>query len=79
MTVKELHDLLIELVDDEHFATTEVRMTYQPNWPLQSHIKGVYVPDCNDDPRTNAIFIVDGGQVYETPYGPKEAWEDCIK
>lgn len=60
MTVRELTEMLSEHDDD-----TEVRLAFQPSWPLQYHAGGVAADD-----ETNVVYISEGGQVYDTPYLP---------
>jgi len=90
MTVSEMIQRLERIRDEE--GDLEVRMTYQPNYPLQSHIRGIAtsseiadakfedeepgsVPeDAYQDEIEPVCYIVESSQVYDTPYGPREAF-----
>lgn len=97
MTLNELIHRL-EIAAEEVGGDAEVRLAYQPTWPLQSHVAGVatsrdlfdeqddewpeYDPDDLDhglDPADDAgpvyVWIVDAGQVYDTPYAPRAVFD----
>lgn len=83
MTVRELKEVLEDFNDD-----AEVRIAEQPSYPLQSTIRGCCTdrearerdeeeygegnePGGSDD----IVFIVEGSQVYDTPYAPRGAFD----
>lgn len=71
MTVAELMGELEGLPED-----AEVRLAFQPNWPLQHTIdgwNGVGRADFEDG--TTVIYIAESGQDRDAPYLPKEARE----
>jgi len=85
VTVRELQEKLEELIDDGR-GDDEIRLTYQSNYPLQSHVRGVWAPDDSEeseeldlrDSERNVVWVVSDGQVRETPYGHGEAWDDTL-
>lgn len=82
MTVAELKDILSYLDEDK-----EVRVAFQPNWPLRAKISNVmdgeeiFTHDEDEDDQTpeSAQFVwiaVDQVSSYsEHPYAPREVWQ----
>lgn len=82
MTVNEMIDRLQEAVDDG-FGECEVRLAFQPNWPLQYDIAGIATPDGESraqgepdeepDDAASVVYLVEGGHPNDdSPYAP--AW-----
>jgi len=71
MTVAELIEPLQEAADDG-LGECEVRLAFQPNWPLQFHVGGIAVPEESDDeaPETPVVYVVEGTPIHESPYAP---------
>ena len=86
MTVNELLNLLEEMAD-AGYGEREVLFVYQQNYPLQDHIAGGWVPshdaDADDEPEDeadeNAVYLVSGGQCYDMPYGPSQAFDEVCE
>jgi len=83
MTVQELAELLDELVEAGH-GDRDLRFVYQPNYPLQDEVAGVYdpledpeseLPEEESDLPVPCLYLVSGGQDREQPYGPSAAFE----
>lgn len=49
----------------------EVRLAYQQSYPLQDHVRGAVQSQEADELAAPLVWIVSGGQVYDTPYGPE--------
>lgn len=79
MTVQELIERLEECDED-----CEVRLAFQPSWPLQFTIAGVaeYDPDEDDEDESRddrpVVFICDSGQhPDDAAYAPRRVFDDC--
>ena len=82
MTLSELVRLLEECA--EQYPEAEVRLAFQPQWPLRLDIHGVVAnvdmdaedgDGETDGARENIVWIVAGGHPYnESPYASKELW-----
>lgn len=70
ITVQEAHDALAQLIE-MGLGESELRLAYQPNYPLQDHVAGLWF-----DPElaSPSVFVVSGGQVYDEPYAPRDAF-----
>lgn len=82
MTVNELLELLENAADRGH-GDTEVRIAYQPNYPLAARIACVTTPDDLDDEEdedeedTEPVLWIATRDVpaSENPYAPRAAWQ----
>jgi hypothetical protein len=76
MTVQMLIELLAECEPD-----TEVRLAYQPNWPLQAAVAGIATTDDlgtqPDDvpPIGEVVWLVAGDEPADSPYAPTRLWD----
>lgn len=64
--VDQLEDLRAELGDD-----ADVRLAFQPSWPLQFDVADVVIDDL-----TNIVYIAEGGSVVDDPYVPEIVQEE---
>lgn len=82
MTVNEMIERLREAAD-EGFGECEVRLAFQPNWPLQFTVAGIATPDDESrahgepdeepDDAASVVYVVEGGHPNDdSPYAP--AW-----
>lgn len=82
MTVNEMIERLQEAADDG-FGECEVRLAFQPSWPLQFTVAGIATPDDesraqgepDEEPNDAAsvVYLVEGGHPDDdSPYAP--AW-----
>ncbi len=84
MTVNEMIERLQEAAD-EGFGDCEVRLAFQPSWPLQFEIGGIATPD--DESRemgepdeesneaSSVVYITEGSHPRDdSPYAPKWAF-----
>ncbi len=83
MTVNELLNLL-EQMADSGYGDREVLFAYQENYPLQDRIAGGWIPghaaDMDDAPvDESVVYLVSGGQCYDQPYGPSQAFVDATE
>jgi hypothetical protein len=75
---------LLELLEDCD-GDAEVQLATQSHYPLRYHLAGVYVeeiddPDPDDDEAGRIVWLVEGAQHYEDPYGvPEHAWNDAVR
>lgn len=89
MTVNELIQALQETAEDG-FGDHEVRLAFQPNWPLQFTVGGVADPaaivetrgyqlderDDDDDDAPKAVYITEGQHpLDDSPYAPAGVFE----
>lgn len=72
---------LIERLEDAD-PDAEVRIVHQPHYPLQSSVRGVATAeeiaeygDGDDEYEASIVWVVEGSQISETPYGPRAAFE----
>lgn len=67
MTVGQLREMLedLDLNDDD-----EVRIVFQPSWPLQFEVAGIHISE--DD---EIVYLVQGSHPADSPYGPEAAWD----
>lgn len=70
MTVSDLIKELQYVLDD--YGDLDVRVAYQPEWPLAGKIVNVWVQD--QDESKPVWLAVDGVCRSESPYAPKDAW-----
>ena len=82
MKVNEMIERLQE-VAESGFGECEMRLAFQPNWPLQFTVAGIATPDDESrdlgepdeepDDAATVVYIVEGGHPYgDSPYAP--AW-----
>ena len=82
MTVDEMIERLQEAADDG-FGACELRLAFQPSWPLQFEVGGIATPDvesrATDEPdeepkeTTPVVYITEGDHPRnDSPYAP--AW-----
>lgn len=80
MTVNEMIERLQEVAEDG-FGECELRLAFQPNWPLQFRIGGIAVPadesrgmgepDEEPDDADSVVYIVEGNHPRDdSPYAP---------
>jgi hypothetical protein len=80
MTVNETIERLQEVAEDG-FGECELRLAFQPKWPLQFTIGGIAVPDDasrgtgepdeEQDDRASVVYVVEGGHPdNDSPYAP---------
>ena len=72
MTIKELIRELQYIEED--FGDLEVRVAYQPSWPLAGKIENVWMPEEDEDGNQKVWLAVDSVGHAESPYAPKDAW-----
>lgn len=77
MTLTELIDELLSLRDDEGVpGDTEVRVAYQPNYPLSAECDTVtFVAKTDDASEGGQLFLAETGR---NDYAPRCAWEGGI-
>lgn len=84
-TVQDLFNVLEELMEAGH-GERELRVAYQPNYPLQAHFDGVsvpedWLPDEDTEPediekrKAMPIFLVCGSSDYDNPYAPRAVFD----
>ena len=84
MTLNELIERLQEAAEDG-FGESEVRLAFQPRWPLQFEVAGVSTPndasrskgepDEEPDDVASVIYIVEGNHPHDdSPYAPSWAF-----
>lgn len=82
MTVNEMIERLQDVAEDG-FGECELRLAFQPNWPLQFTIAGITIPDDESrsmgepdeepDDAASVVYLVEGGHpTDDSPYAP--AW-----
>jgi len=82
MTVNKMIERLQEVADDG-FGEYEVRLAFQPSWPLQFTVAGIAAPDDESramgepdeepDDAASVVYLVEGGHPDDdSPYAP--AW-----
>lgn len=84
MNLDELIDLLSDIRDDVG-GNTEVRLAFQPNWPLAYHISNVTVASSDEDDdfeedsdsadQKPIVWIAEGSHPSDSPYAPRSAWD----
>ena len=85
MTVRELIELLEEAADQVGSDEADIQLATQAHYPLRFHLAGVFVeevddPDPDDDETGRIVWLVEGSQHYDSPYGvPEHAWTDAVR
>jgi len=81
--VQDLHRALQQLIE-MGLGEAELRFTYQSNYPLQDLVEGLWVDeerlyeeDTDDDTEPPVVYLVSGGQDHDSPYGPRQAFEEA--
>lgn len=71
MTVNELIERLQDIAA-AGLGEVEVRLAFQPNWPLQFRIGGIALPEdaADETPETPVVYLVEGSSIHESPYAP---------
>lgn len=79
MTVNELIEQLQEIAEDG-YGETDVRLAFQPNWPLQFEVGRVTAPDEAGEGHPDeesaeepvpVVYIAEGGHPHSgSPYAP---------
>lgn len=76
MKVAELIERLNECDPD-----AEIRLAYQPSYPLQAHLKGVAVLESDDDEgfavSHDMVYLVAGSDDYDHPYAPRDVFDNA--
>lgn len=82
-TVREIHKALAQLID-QGMGDSELRLAIQPSYPLQELVEGLWFDEealadfelhCDTPP---TVYIVSGGQDHDSPYAPREAFENAV-
>jgi len=84
MTVNEMIERLHGVAEDG-FGECELRLAFQPSWPLQFRIAGIAVPDDESrgmskpdeepDDAASVVYIVEGNHPQDdSPYAPRWAF-----
>ena len=74
MTVNEMIERLQEAAEGG-FGDCEVRLAFQPSWPLQFEVGGISVPDEQPDEGDPVIYVVEGSHPDgDSPYAPSWAF-----
>jgi hypothetical protein len=67
----------LQRLEDMGYGDAEVRIAYQPNWPLQTHFGDVVLPGESDDEEEGVaesdevvIYLTTGESVYPSAYAP---------
>jgi len=83
MTVTELRDVLNQAIENG-VGDRELRFAYQPSYPLQDSVEGVWYEESDDsgdedqeEAESDVFYLVSGGQDYNNPYAPRVAFEEC--
>lgn len=73
-TVNDLIRALEDIRDeDEANGDLEVRIAYQPSWPLQGHLSrdvAVRRQGGHHKAETKCVYVLESGQVSDAPYAP---------
>jgi hypothetical protein len=78
MTVEELRDVLSQAVE-LGLGDNELRFAYQPNYPLQDRVGGVWFnEESSDEDEASVFYLVSGGQDRNCPYAPSAAFDECV-
>jgi len=83
MTVNEMIERLQEVAEDG-FGECDLRLAFQPNWPLQFTVGGIATPDdayedeeeresTQEDDAAGIVYIYEGHHPDDSPYAPKWA------
>jgi hypothetical protein len=78
MTVNEMIERLQE-VAEEGMGEFELRLAFQPGWPLQFEVGGLATPEetRDEDGRPEVVYLVEGAHPEDTPYAPQWAFENA--
>jgi hypothetical protein len=84
MTVNKMIECLQQAAESG-YGDCEVRLAFQPHWPLQFTVAGITTPDDEadsrepdedgDDELQQAVYIVEGRCPSASPYAPKWVFE----
>lgn len=81
-TVDKMIDKLQELSDDG-YGDVHVRIATQPNWPLAFYVDNVkyieredFDEEYDEGDKGYVWIATSEGCAYESPYAPREAWEE---
>jgi hypothetical protein len=81
MTVNDLIERLQE-VAEEGMGDAEIRLAFQPSWPLQFTVGGIAIPDTDSDApdegpvdTTPVVYITEGSHPDDSPYAPGWVFE----
>jgi len=83
MKVSELIELLQDRVDSGDIdEDQDIQIVHQELYPLAETIKGIHIPYDEDDDSHHDLdpicyLVADGHPSHGSPYGPREASEDC--
>lgn len=79
MTLSEMIDHLTMLRDELGDRDPEVRIAYQPSWPLRANVANIAPIEMDDeDEDPTFVWIAASEAPYgENPYAPRKAWEAC--
>ena len=80
MTLGELHGIIEEMLE-EHGEDVPVRLAVQPDWPLShtvANVRYLNEDDCPAQAQPAAVWIAasQGHPCDESPYAPREAWDE---
>lgn len=72
---------LIAMLEDCD-PNAEVRLATQPNYPVQSHLRGVAMDDSEDadgfPAEGEVVYLVEGSQDYDHPYAPSWVFDNVM-
>lgn len=65
---------------EEFDPEDEVRLMFQPSWPLQFSVRGVadsadFIDLDEESSAKRIAWLVEGEHPYDAPYGYKDAWD----
>lgn len=70
MTVNEMIERLQEVAEDG-LGEREIRLAFQPSWPLQFTVGGIAIPEEED----SEVYITEGSHPNDSPYAPGWVFE----
>lgn len=70
MTVGQLREMLKGVP-----ASNEVRLLFQPSYPLQYEVEGIYVDPDMETGDNDIVYLVQGSAPEDDPYGDPHAWD----
>lgn len=80
MRLSDLIEHLTTIAEQLEDLDPEVRLATQLNWPLAHsvyRVRHLADPEVDLSPENPGIvWIAEGGSVYDSPYAPREAWDE---
>ena len=71
MKVREMIELLEELLEEAGVEDADLMLAHQPSWPLATYAS-------NPTFVRGKVWIPEGGSPYDAPYAPRAAWEGGV-